>query len=44
MVEMSMLKHRRLGWFGYIKRREDVNLVRMVEEMEVEGCRPPKKT
>lgn len=42
VVELSMkVKQRKLGCFGHVKRRNNVNLVRMVEEMKVDVRRLP---
>ena len=43
----TVMRERRLRWFGHVRRREEDNPVRRVMDLEVDGRRPPgrpKKT
>ena len=34
------LMQKRLGWYGHVRRRDDIHMTRTVLNMEVEGVRP----
>ena len=37
----TVMRERRLRWFGHVRRKEEENPVRRVMDLEVEGRRPP---
>ena len=36
----TVMRRRRLGWFGHVKRRDETENIRAVVEMKMEGKRP----
>ena len=40
----TVMKERRLKWYGHVRRREEENPVRRVMDLEVDGRRSPGRT